>query len=252
MSNPLVILPTYNEAENLEPLVEQIFLRLPQILVLVVDDGSPDGTGEIADKLAEKYPGRVQVLKRTKKEGLGKAYLEAFEFVLTLNVDQIVQMDADFSHPPSLLPKLLEALKEYDFVLGSRYTSGGSIENWNLSRRLLSKMGNIYAKTILHLPVRDLTGGFKAFNRSVLEFLVHYPITSHGYYFQIETTARAIAAGFSFTEIPFTFTERRKGVSKMSKGIVWEALIKTFQLRKIVKIINRSSRSQNLRLESRT
>ncbi len=233
MVKTIVILPTYNEAENICPMVEAIFAQIPSTQILIVDDNSPDGTGKIADNLAKNKPEQVFVLHRPKKEGLGKAYLEAFHQVLKMNVDQIIQMDTDFSHPPSLLPKLLEALRQYDFVLGCRYIKGGGTQNWSFKRRLLSRMGNLYAKTVLNLPIHDLTGGFKAFNRRVIEHLVTCPIDSQGYNFQIETTARALAAGFKCVEIPFVFIERENGTSKMSRGVVWEAVVKTFRLRKL-------------------
>lgn len=230
----IIILPTYNEAENIETMVRKVFDQLPDARAMIVDDNSPDGTGKIADNLIQSYPNQVLVLHRNKKEGLGKAYLDAFKAVLNLDADQIIQMDADFSHPPTLLPKLILGLQNHDFVLGSRYIEGGKIKNWSAKRRLLSRAGNVYARTVLNLPFRDLTGGYKAFNRSVIEHLVKCPINSSGYCFQIETTVRALAAGFTCTEIPFTFTERTKGVSKLSEKVIWEALIRTFRLRRVL------------------
>ncbi len=230
----VIVLPTYNEAENLRPIVEAIHVQVPESHVLIVDDNSPDGTGKIADSLAEASGNWVHVCHRTQKEGLGRAYLEGFRRALEMGAQQIVQMDADFSHPPQVLPILLSALDDYDFALASRYIKGGGVENWSLKRRLLSRAGNVYAQIVLRSRVRDLTGGFKAFNRRVLEHLVKETIHSHGYNFQIEMSCRAITAGFSYTEVPFVFTERAKGVSKMSQGIIWEALIKTFQLRRSV------------------
>ncbi|MFO1520145.1 MAG: polyprenol monophosphomannose synthase [bacterium] len=234
-----VVLPTYNEAENLPSIVPAILQALPEAQVLIVDDGSPDGTGKIADGMAAQNPERIQVVHREKKEGLGRAYLFAFQIALDRGADVILQMDADFSHPPEVLPLLVEALRKNDFALGSRYIPGGGIENWDFRRRLLSRAGNLYARLILSSPIHDLTGGFKAFRRPVLEYLLASPIDCSGYSFQIEMTSRALAAGFRCVEIPFVFTERQVGVSKMSQGIVWEALIKTARLRKELKRIAR-------------
>ena len=233
----IVVLPTYNEAENLQPIVAAILSELPKSRVLIVDDNSPDGTGRIADQLSQDRPGKVSVLHRAEKQGLGRAYLDGFARALDLGAEQIIQMDADFSHPPAVLPLLLAALKRYDFVLGSRYIPRGGVENWDLKRRCLSRMGNIYARLVLSLPVHDATGGLKAWNRRVLEYLLQAPIESSGYNFQIEMTAFALAAGFSCMEVPFLFSERRLGESKMSGNIIWEALIKTYQLRRKIKAI---------------
>jgi dolichol-phosphate mannosyltransferase len=200
-----------------------------------VDDASPDGTGALAEDLATLNPGRIRVVHRPKKEGLGRAYLDAFARALQGDAEYIVQMDADFSHPTSLLPKLVEALQHFDVALGSRYVPGGRIENWNWKRRLVSRMGNYYARVLLGSPVKDLTGGFKAFRRQVLEEILRKPIASQGYSFQIETTTWALASGFSWTEIPFTFTERREGLSKMSQGIIREAFFNTLRLRKTLR-----------------
>ena len=227
-----VILPTYNEAENIRPIAEAVLRHLPKGHLLIVDDNSPDGSGEVADLLAREWGGRVEALHRTAKEGLGKAYLTAFRHLLKGETMRFVQMDADFSHPPELLPRLLEALDHEDFVLASRYVAGGGTENWNWRRRCLSRMGNLYARTVLGLPIRDLTGGYKAYNRRVVEFLAELPLAAAGDYFQIETTARALSRGFTCREIPFLFTERREGRSKMSRRIVGEAFYKTLQLRR--------------------
>ncbi len=235
MMKTVVILPTYNEADNLSPLVEAIFRHLPDAAICVVDDHSPDGTGRIADQLANRHPGRIRVLHRHQKQGLGMAYRHAFEELLKTDVSRVIQMDADFSHPPEVLPKLAAALDSHDFVLGSRYVPGGGVRGWSLFRRWVSVAGNHYARWMLKLPIRDLTGGFKAFNRRVLEYLATCPVDSVGYNFQIETTARSIARGFSCVEIPFYFEERKTGVSKMSKGIIWEASVKTFRLRRSLK-----------------
>lgn len=231
-SSTIVIIPTYNEAKNITPLVAEVFQYLPKTKIMIVDDNSPDGTGEIADQLAQQYDSQIFVFHRTKKEGLGRAYQFAFEEALNMGIEQIIQMDADFSHPPQVLPLFLEKLKDYDFVLGSRYVSGGRTKNWSHTRRILSHLGNYYARFILGLPTKDLTGGFKAFNRPVIEYLMKQPLDSLGYSFQIETTAKALAKGFCCCEVPFTFTERATGKSKISYSIIGEALIKTFQLKK--------------------
>ena len=237
-SSPLktiLILPTYNEAENLPRMIDAVLAHLPKAQILVVDDNSPDGTGALAEKISAEKPGMILVVHRKKKEGLGKAYMEGFQKALDEGADLILHMDCDFSHPPELLPRFVSALEQYDFVLGSRYINGGGTQNWSLKRRLLSRFGNLYARTVLGLSVRDLTGGFKGFRSSVLRQLLKYPIDSQGYNFQIEITLRAIRSGFSYTEIPFIFPERRFGESKMSGEIIWEAFLKTFRLRKILK-----------------
>jgi dolichol-phosphate mannosyltransferase len=231
----ILILPTYNETDNLPRMIQEIFVHLPSAQVMVVDDNSPDGTGTLAEKISAENPGKILVVHRKKKEGLGKAYMEGFRRALDAGADLVIHMDCDFSHPPEVLPQLVSALEKYDFVLGSRYIPGGGTQNWPLKRRLLSRMGNLYARTILGLPVRDLTGGFKGFRSRVLKHLLQYPIDSQGYNFQIEVTLRAIRSGFSYTEIPFIFPERELGESKMSGGIIWEAFRKTFALRKILK-----------------
>jgi len=230
----LVVLPTYNEAENLPSLTHEILSILPESQILVVDDASPDQTGEVANLLAKKDP-RVHVLHRKKKEGLGKAYQAGFQWALNQGFKKIIQMDADGSHPPSLLPSFVRALEDYDFVLGSRYIPQGGVENWSFFRQLISRGGNFYARTLLSSSIRDLTGGFKGFRKSVLESLLQTPITSEGYCFQIETTFRALRKGFTYKEIPFIFTERRSGKSKMNKAIVWEAIWGVYRLRNSLK-----------------
>ena len=229
--HPLVLLPTYNEAENLTPLVEEILGLSPNFNVLIVDDASPDGTGQIAQELATARPDRVGTLLRPGKQGLGRAYLAAFAEALRGPADAVFQMDADFSHPPTLLPLLLKELETADIVLGSRYVKGGGIQDWSWPRRLLSRGANGYARRILGIPIRDLTGGFKGLRRDVLRFLLEAPIQSLGYHFQIECTARALAADFTCREIPFTFTERTRGASKMSGNLIGEAFWNTWRLR---------------------
>jgi dolichol-phosphate mannosyltransferase len=225
-----VVLPTYNERENLPEIVPAILAAAPELDILVVDDGSPDGTGELADGFARSDP-RVQVLHRKKKEGLGRAYLAGFAEALQRGYGRILEMDADFSHAPAKLPELLAASKNADVVLGSRYVDGGGTVNWGLGRRVLSKGGSLYARTILGLGVRDLTGGFKCFRREVLEKLDLQSVGSSGYAFQIELTYRAVRRGFKVVEIPITFVDRRVGKSKMSRRIVAEALWMVWKLR---------------------
>jgi len=198
--------------------------------VLVIDDGSPDGTGAVADRLARELP-FVDVLHRPRKEGLGPAYIAGFRRALAGGAELVLEMDCDFSHDPLDVPRLIAAAAEADLVLGSRYVAGGRVENWSLARRAISAGGSLYARAILGVPVRDLTGGFKCFRREVLEAIDLDSISSRGYAFQIELTYRAIRAGFRVTEIPITFTERVAGRSKMSRAIVAEAIWKVPALR---------------------
>jgi dolichol-phosphate mannosyltransferase len=219
-----VCLPTYNERENLERMVAALLERLgPDDRVLVIDDGSPDGTGAIADRLVAEEP-RVQVLHRERKEGLGPAYLAGFRRALADGAELILEMDCDFSHDPDDLPRLIAAADDADLVLGSRYISGGRVENWSLARRFVSRAGSFYAQVLLWAPVRDLTGGFKCYRREVLERIDLDAISARGYAFQIETTYRTIQAGFRVVEVPITFSEREVGSSKMSRAIVLEAI----------------------------
>ncbi len=229
-----LILPTYNEAANVEAVVRASLAQLAATgldhTVLVVDDGSPDGTGEIADRLASELP-EVRVLHRPVKEGLSRAYIAGFEIALAEGADLILEMDADFSHDPSDLPRLIAAADAADLVLGSRYVPGGGVENWGALRRTLSRGGSWYARVLLGVPVRDLTGGFKCFNRRVLEAIDLTGVHADGYGFQIELTYRAIEAGFSVTEVPILFRERREGQSKMTARIALEAVWKVPALR---------------------
>ncbi len=226
----LIVLPTYNERANLADLVKAIHEYLPDSEVLVVDDASPDGTGDLAEAMATE-DSRVHVLHRTGKLGLGTAYLAGFRWGLERRYDLIFEMDADFSHDPAHLPAFVEAARDADLVLGSRYTEGGGTENWALWRQLLSRGGGAYARTILQVPYRDLTGGFKCFRRKVLETLPLHTIRSEGYSFQIELTYRAHQAGFRIVEIPIVFRERREGESKISRRIVLEAMVVVWRLR---------------------
>ena len=234
MNSVWLILPTYNEAGNLEPLVRAALEALARATddahILVVDDGSPDGTGAIADRLAAEHAA-VEVLHRARKEGLGRAYLAGFERALRAGADLIVQMDADFSHDPAAIPRLVAAARDADVAIGSRYVSGGSIPEWSALRRLVSRIGCGYGRTVLHVPVRDLTGGFKCFRRPVLDRLSLADVQADGYGFQIELTYRALRAGFKVTEIPISFGARRAGRSKMNVRIAAEALWKVPALR---------------------
>jgi dolichol-phosphate mannosyltransferase len=234
VSGPWLVLPTYNEAPNVEAFVRAVLPQLasaaPEYHVLVVDDSSPDGTGEIADRLAAELP-EVEVLHRRKKEGLGRAYLAGFRYALDAGADFVLEMDSDFSHDPKDLPRLLEAAKDADLVLGSRYVDGGGVSDWSLARRMLSRGGSSYARHVLGIPVRDLTGGFKCFRREVLETLDLESIQADGYGFQIELTYCAIRAGFRVVEVPIVFRDRQAGVSKMSARIAVEAVWKVPALR---------------------
>jgi dolichol-phosphate mannosyltransferase len=219
-----VILPTYNEAENLERIVGAVLEQLPPSgRVLVVDDNSPDGTGEIADRLAAGDES-VAVLHRERKEGLGPAYLAGFRVALEGGAQRIIEMDADFSHDPAYLPELIAATEHADLAIGSRYIPGGGVTDWGPVRRFISRGGSAYARVALGLPVKDLTGGFKCFRREVLESINLGTIEARGYAFQVETTYRAIRAGFRVAEVPIVFKDRRDGSSKMSKAIVAEAM----------------------------
>ncbi|HVD86645.1 MAG TPA: polyprenol monophosphomannose synthase [Solirubrobacterales bacterium] len=218
-----LVLPTYNEAENLEPLVDAALSNLPaDARVLVVDDNSPDGTGELADRLASN-DSRVEVLHRPRKEGLGPAYVAGFRRALASDAGFVLEMDSDFSHDPADLGRLLAAAAEADVVIGSRYVAGGGVENWTPVRKAISRGGSAYARLVLGVPVKDLTGGFKCFRREVLEAIDLESVTSRGYAFQVEMTYRALRGGFRVVEVPIRFRERRAGTSKMNGSIVAEA-----------------------------
>jgi dolichol-phosphate mannosyltransferase len=225
-SRVVVCLPTYNERENLERMVH----ALDPFNVLVIDDGSPDGTGEIADRLATELD-RVEVLHRAKKEGLGAAYVAGFCHALEAGADLVVTIDCDFSHDPADVPRLVAAAADADLVLGSRYVHGGSVANWGVVRRAISRGGSLYARTVLGIRVRDVTGGFKVYRRSLLEAIDLDSIEAKGYAFQVETTYRALRCGFRVTEVPIRFVDRVAGASKMTSGIVAEAMWKVPQLR---------------------
>lgn len=221
----LVVIPTYNERDNLGPIIERLHAVLPTVEVLVVDDGSPDGTGAYADSLAAE-DGRTHVLHRTEKTGLGAAYVAGFRWGLRQGYAVLIEMDADGSHAPEDLPRLLDALGDADLVLGSRYVPGGRVVNWPARRQLLSRGGNVYSKLALGVPINDITGGFRAYRRAVLDRLPLGEVASHGYCFQVDLAWRTVKAGFRVVEVPITFTERVRGESKMSGSIVREALFR--------------------------
>jgi dolichol-phosphate mannosyltransferase len=228
MTNPakrvLIVIPTYNEIENLGPITAEVIKRTPtDVHVLVVDDGSPDGTGALADRLSSAEP-RIHVLHRTQKQGLGPAYIAGFRWGFDQGFTQLVEMDADFSHHPSFLPAMLNLLNEHDFVIGSRYVDGGGTVNWGLLRKIISRGGSLYSRMVLGAPIRDFTGGFNGWNRRVLEGIDLDTLEAGGYSFQIELKYRAFRKGFRFKEFPILFEDRRVGKSKMSSKIVVEAL----------------------------
>ena len=226
----IVCLPTYNERENLERMLRAIGEAAPGVRVLVIDDGSPDGTGVIADRLAAEL-GYVEVLHRAAKEGIGPAYIAGFRRALELGADFVLELDCDFSHDPAAIPVLLAATSDADLVLGSRYVPGGSVANWGLSRRLISSFGSAYARLVLGVAVRDLTGGFKCYRRAALEAIDLDAVAARGYAFQIETTYRVLRAGLRVVEVPIRFVDREHGGSKMSRTIVLEAMWKVPLLR---------------------
>lgn len=229
-----VIVPTYDERENIRPLTESIFEHTDalgcELDILIVDDNSPDGTGEEADRLRDR-DSRIHVLHRPGKAGLGRAYLAGFDWALSREYDLVMEMDADFSHSPEYLPAMLQASDEADLVIGSRNVEGGGTVNWGLGRKLLSKGGSFYARTILGLRQRDLTGGFKVFRRSTLERLELHTVRSEGYAFQIELTLRVARLGLRIVEVPIVFADRRAGKSKMSRKIFLEALLLVWKWR---------------------
>lgn len=223
MKRTLVVIPTYNEAQNLEQVIAEVLVRPGKLDILVVDDSSPDGTGEIADRLAAAEP-RVRVLHRPAKSGLGSAYRLGLSQGLAEGYDVLIEMDADLSHPPAALDALIAATETNDLVLGSRYVPGGGVENWPRHRRWLSSGGNHYVRLLTGLPLRDATSGFRAFRREVLEAIAIGELRSEGYSFQLEAALAVWRAGFTLGEVPITFTERTAGASKISRAIVLEAL----------------------------
>lgn len=226
----LVVIPTYNEKDNIYSIIESIFKECPNVHILVVDDQSPDGTGQIVSELSKSNP-QVHLLPRAKKEGLGRAYLAGFEWALERKYECIVEMDADFSHRPVDLKAILEAAKTSDFVVGSRYVLGGQTVNWGLLRKVISLGGSLYSRLILGYPLRDWTGGFNAWKSATLNKMNLSDVKSNGYSFQIELKYRALKSGHSGIEVPIIFEDRRVGQSKMSLGIVLEALYKVWWIR---------------------
>ncbi|MFJ9154695.1 polyprenol monophosphomannose synthase [Streptomyces sp. NPDC102270] len=223
LGTALVIIPTYNEAENIKAIVRRVRKAVPEAHVLVADDNSPDGTGKLADDLAVEDD-QVHVLHRKGKEGLGAAYLAGFRWGLEHGYGVLVEMDADGSHQPEELPRLLTALKSADLVLGSRWVPGGRVVNWPRSREIISRGGSLYSRVALDLPLRDITGGYRAFRRETLEGLGLDDVASQGYCFQVDLARRAVKAGYHVVEVPITFVERELGDSKMSRDILVEAL----------------------------
>lgn len=227
----LIVTPTYNERDNLEPFLEGVFEVLPDAHVLVVDDASPDGTGRLADEMAAEDP-RIHVLHRAGKMGIGSAYIEAFGWGLRHGYEVLFEMDTDLSHDPRYLPDFLQAVAEgADVVIGSRNIPGGGVEGWGLGRHVLSRGGSLYSRTILGLGIHDLTSGYKAFRREVLQAIDLSQVRSEGYSFQIELTYRAVKNGFRIAEVPIVFVDRRAGQSKMSKRIFAEAVVMVWKLR---------------------
>jgi dolichol-phosphate mannosyltransferase len=224
----LVIVPTYNERDNIEHVVGRLRTAVPDAHVLVVDDGSPDGTGKIADAMAQD-DARIHVLHRTAKNGLGAAYIAGFDWGLDAGYDVLVEMDADGSHPPEQLPRLLAALSHADVVLGSRWVPGGQVVNWPASRHVISRGGNLYTRLALGAKIKDITGGYRAYRREVLEGIDYANVASQGYCFQVDLAWRATRGGYRVVEVPITFVERERGESKMSKDIVREALLRVTQ-----------------------
>jgi dolichol-phosphate mannosyltransferase len=227
-----VVVPTYNEADNIRPLTVAVLAALPDATILVVDDSSPDGTGDIADELATTDP-RIRVRHRAVKQGLGRAYLDGFSVALAGGAGIVIQMDADFSHDPAALPSLVEPIQRdhADLVIGSRYTRGGRVVDWGIGRRLISRCGSLFGRVVLGLSPNDLTGGFKAWRGTTLAAIPFEGIHAGGYVFQIETTFRASRAGARIREVPITFQDRRVGQSKMSRRIIDEAFVVVVQLR---------------------
>ena len=235
----LIIIPTYNEIDNIEKLLEQVLAKSETIEVLVIDDNSPDGTA-LRVKFMQSSEPRIHILERPGKMGLGSAYVTGFKYALERDYDYIIEMDADFSHNPEDIPLLLNAAKKYDLVIGSRYCEGVNIIHWPIKRLLISYFASKYVRTITRMPIKDPTSGFKCFQRKVLENIDLDKILSDGYAFQIEMNFRAWVKGFHIKEIPIVFTERKNGVSKMSRKIVWEAawMVWRLQIMKVLGLIN--------------
>jgi dolichol-phosphate mannosyltransferase len=227
----LIVLPTYNEHENLRAIIESIQQHAPTVDVVVVDDGSPDGTGKLADELSREQPEKIFVLHRPRKDGLGRAYVAGFRFALARDYDVVVQMDADFSHDPSYLAVFFEKIRENDLVIGSRYLQGISVVNWDLKRLILSRAASAYVRSVTRMPLSDATSGFKCWRRETLEAIDLEKIFSGGYLFQVEMSYRTYQKKFRITEVPIIFVERRLGRSKMDWGIIAEAVLGVIRMR---------------------
>jgi dolichol-phosphate mannosyltransferase len=227
----LIVVPTYNELENIQNLAQSVMAVIPShVDLLIVDDNSPDGTGQLADSLAKQNP-RIHVLHRARKMGLGTAYVNGFQWGLDKGYDVLIEMDADFSHDPKYLPRMLELLEINDVVIGSRYVSGGGTVNWGVGRKILSRGGSLYSRLILGAGIRDFTGGFNGWRRKVIEAVDLPSLRSDGYSFQIELKYRAFLKGFKITEFPIVFEDRKVGKSKMHRRIVIEALLRVWEFR---------------------
>ena len=228
---PLVIIPTYNEAENLPVLLPALFDAAPEVSVLVVDDGSPDGTEGVANRLAAQFPGKISVMTRARKSGLASAYLAGFAWGMSRGFDHFLEMDADYSHDPKYVPELLKQAADHDVVIGSRNIPGGAVEGWGFLRNFISKGGSMYSRLILGCPIRDLTGGFNLWSKTALKAIGLDKIISRGYSFQVEMKYRAFRKGLRIKEIPILFVDRQRGKSKMSRRIFVEALLNIWKLR---------------------
>jgi dolichol-phosphate mannosyltransferase len=232
MMKSLVIVPTYNEADNIVPLIQKVHSVHPTLEILVVDDGSPDGTGKLVESLRQNGVGRLHILNRSGKQGLRAAYVAGFNWGIANGFDYLIEMDADFSHNPEILPKIISSLDQADAVVGSRYVDGGGTSNWNFFRKLISRSGSLYARSILGLKIRDLTGGFNGWRKKTLQSIDLESLQSDGYAFQIELKYRASCRGFRLVEIPIVFVERRAGASKMSGKIFLEAIHRVWAIRR--------------------
>ena len=239
MRKILVVTPTYNEGDNIERFVGQVLGQDPDIQMLIVDDNSPDGTGDIVQKLVDKNP-RIRLIRRPGKMGLGTAYVEGFRYAIAQKFDYIFEMDADFSHNPDEIPNFLKRMEECDLTVGSRYTNGVRVVNWPIRRLILSYAANLYTRIITGMPLKDATGGFKCFKREVLEAIDLGKVRSNGYAFQIEMNFKVWSKGFKVCEQPIIFVDRRSGVSKMSRSIVYEAVFMVWKL-KILSLLGRLS-----------
>lgn len=237
----VAVVPTYNERENLFPLLDRIWKHAPEVDVLVVDDNSPDGTGRLAEESRARYPGRLHVVHRPAKAGLGRAYQEAFRRALELGYEAVIQMDADLSHDPAEIPEFLRSLENADLVLGTRYLGGIRVLDWDFKRLLLSKAATAFAQLATGLPFTDLTGGFKAWRRAALEAIDLARIPARGYLFQIETTVQAYSKGLRVAELPIVFQERRLGSSKIDSGVIFEAALGVLRLGVIARFGRRRS-----------